>query len=119
MKYEVQLQHVQLWGYHGLYEGEGAAGGAFEININCMFERNPGALALSDTVNYADVYLRVKQLFEQRYELLETLAGDIIDDLKSAYPFLREILVSVDKLNPPIPGFQGRVGVRLSRSFDT
>jgi dihydroneopterin aldolase len=50
--------------------------------------------------------------------LLEELAEGIIRKIRHEYSFVKEISISIFKLQPPIGGFQGKVGITLHKKFD-
>jgi 7,8-dihydroneopterin aldolase/epimerase/oxygenase len=113
----IHLKKIRLFGLHGLYADEKLTGSEFEINIACTFLHNSMVETIEDTLNYEQVFRLVEELFAIRTDLLETLAGQIIDSIYNTYPFLTQIIVDIDKLNPPISSFNGRVGVSLSRNY--
>jgi dihydroneopterin aldolase len=50
--------------------------------------------------------------------LLEEVADSIVRKIRHEYSFVKEITVSIFKLQPPIARFQGKVGVTLHQKFD-
>jgi len=59
---------------------------------------------IAHTVNYEQLYNAVAGQMKQPRKLLETVVQAIIDELKTAYPFVETIRVGLKKLNPPLPG---------------
>jgi dihydroneopterin aldolase len=50
--------------------------------------------------------------------LLEKLCDGIIRHIKHQYPFIREVDLSILKLQAPIHNFQGKVGVSMNKKFN-
>ena len=101
-----------------MYEEERAVGNEFEVDISLSIKAPKDKIkSLQDTVNYAEVYRITKELFSTRRPLLETLAMEIAEALKEQFSEIREISIAIKKLNPPIIGFTGYVGVKYERSY--
>lgn len=80
------------------------------MNVTVCFE--PGALPvrhLNETVDYTQLYSLIKQRMERRTRLLETLATEIAAEILNEFLSVSEVAVSIKKLNPPIPFFNGSV----------
>jgi len=54
----------------------------------------------------------VKEEFKKTEQLLEVLADRIIQTIISNFHQIIQIEISIKKLNPPIPSFQGTVGIK-------
>jgi dihydroneopterin aldolase len=112
---KIELSKMQFHGYHGVHEDESKAGGDFEVNIVVYFK--PVALPvrhLNETIDYTQLYAVVKQRMERRTRLLETLATEIADEILNSFLSVQEAEVSIKKLNPPIPFFNGTVAASYS-----
>ncbi len=116
--FTIQLNNLRFFAAHGMYTQEAQAGNAFEVNISLTTEA-PGTTvtSLEQTVNYAEVYRITKAIFEVRRNLLETLAMEIADSLKQAFPSLQKASIQIIKLNPPITAFSGSVSVTYHKDF--
>lgn len=113
-QFTIELKGLHLFGRHGLYPEETVAGGEFELNIALRYkvpEKEP--LGLEDTIDYAAVYALVKERFAQPTGLLENLARELAAAIQAAFPQTEDLSISIVKLHPPIPGFEGAVGVKL------
>ncbi|SFQ45846.1 dihydroneopterin aldolase [Parafilimonas terrae] len=101
---------MQFHGYHGVHEEESKAGGNFEVNLIVYFE--PVAMPvrhLTETIDYTQLYTLVKQRMEKPTRLLETIATEIANEIFKTFLSVQELEVSIRKLNPPIPFFNGSV----------
>ncbi len=101
---------MQFHGYHGVHEEESKAGGNFEVNLVVYFE--PLVLPvrhLNETIDYTQLYALIKRRMEKPTRLLETLATEIADEILNSFLNVQQLEVSIKKLNPPIPFFNGSV----------
>ena len=101
-----------------MFEEERAAGNEFEVNIALTIKAPKKKVqSLEHTINYAEVYRITKELFSKRSRLLETMAMEIAEVLKAQFPSINQLSIDIKKLNPPITGFTGSVGVRYEKSY--
>ncbi|KXT76557.1 dihydroneopterin aldolase [Streptococcus sp. DD12] len=112
------LEKCRFYGYHGVLPEETVIGQIFEVT--CRLEVDLTAASQSDdllqTVNYAEVFNLLKTYCEtKRYQLLEALAGDIIQAILEAFPTVSSVWLRVGKQNPPIAGHYDQVGIEMSR----
>ena len=115
----VELKDVQINAYHGLYPGELKIGNSYQINLSVAFEEdNINFDSLADTINYVELYEIVRQRMQHPTHLLEKLCYEIIQDINSKFPFIKQVTVSLYKLHAPIENFEGRVGVTLQKNFN-
>jgi dihydroneopterin aldolase len=114
----VELQNLILGGYHGVYEEERKLENSFEVNLYVVFnEKKTEFLKLQDTVDYEALHKIVREKMDIPGYLLEKIGHGIIKAIKKKYSFVREIRISIYKLQVPIENFQGRAGVTLCRKF--
>jgi 7,8-dihydroneopterin aldolase/epimerase/oxygenase len=114
----IHLHNLSFFAHHGVHEEEKILGGNFIVNADISFaDKSDTITRLPDTVDYVQAYSKIKELMSSPTPLLETLAMQIVDQLYSKYPFVSFISVNIMKLNAPITGLQGSVGVTFSRSF--
>lgn len=105
--------------YHGIYNGENRVGSDYDVALRVAFDEGKRDFAdIKDTVNYAELFGIVKQRMQVPTPLLERVADGIIRKIKHQYPHIREVELSIYKLEPPIEGFEGRVGVTMHKRFN-
>ena len=115
----IQLHKVHFYAYHGVHHEEALTGNEFEVSLQVSFQENPLYLDdLSSTINYSELFELVKQRMMRRTALLEKVAGDIINEIHAAYPFVMRIKISIFKLQAAIPYLDGKVGITLEREFN-
>lgn len=108
---QILLDDIILFGYHGVHSFENEVGTNFQISIKIDIDDIP-IKVLDDTVDYEKVFLLVKEEFNKTEQLLEVLADRIIKAISTHFHQIIQIEISIKKLNPPIPSFQGTVGIK-------
>lgn len=116
----IELKDVRMHAYHGFYEGEQEQGSPYELNLQVGFDHNerPEFGSVNDTLDYTVLYELIHQRMMVPTPLLETVAESIVRRIKHHYPQILEIHFSIYKLQPPIPGFTGKVGVSLRKVYN-
>lgn len=110
---------MKFYAYHGVAEQERVVGNHFVVDLALTAPLMPAVLSdeLEDTINYAEVYARVKEEMEIPSRLLEHLAGRILSALKAEFPQLTAIEVKVAKLTPPFGGDVESAAVILREKY--
>jgi dihydroneopterin aldolase len=114
---KISLNKVQFFAYHGLYPGEDITGGPFEVDLDVYFDEKDLVYKLEDTVNYEELFNIVSERMEVTTPLLETIAMEIAETIKKRFPRIKEINITISKLRPPIPNFQGAVSVSYEMKY--
>ena len=114
---QVILKDLSLFGYHGVHPLEKKVGTPFNMNIIIDLAVNHQIISIEDTLDYAKVYETVKREFNQVEDLLEILLERIISAIHQLSNQITVIDITLEKLNAPITGFKGKVGVRITKSF--
>jgi 7,8-dihydroneopterin aldolase/epimerase/oxygenase len=101
----VELQGVELHGFHGVLDEEQREGQRFLFDLRLEVEQ-PVADRIESTVDYRDVAACVREVSDgRRFRLLESLAAAVADELMARFP-LRSVRVTVRKpdvrLDPPV-----------------
>lgn len=110
------LKGMAFFGRHGALPEENALGQRFYIDVKLFLPLAEAGRSdcLSDTVNYAVVYEIVRAVAEEeRYSLIERLAGEINQRVLSAFPAVLEIETTVHKPSAPVSGVLEDVSVTL------
>ncbi|HEY4149739.1 MAG TPA: dihydroneopterin aldolase [Chitinophagaceae bacterium] len=115
----VHLSDLRFFAHHGVYEGEATAGNEFEVHLQVSYDEKTITFDhLDNVLNYEELFALVRQRMGIPTPLLEELAESIIHKIRHEYSFIKEISVSIFKLQPPIGSFQGKVGITLYKKFD-
>ena len=116
--YKVQLHNLTFFAFHGLYEEEKILGNQFQVSLEVTIINFAEFENIKDTLNYVSLFEIVKTKMTQRFDLLESLAQSIIHEVYSKNKRVEEIAISIKKMNPPIKGINGNVGIALQRKFN-
>ena len=115
----VHLQNLIIHAFHGVYKGEHKAGNNFEVDLSVSYEEKHVKLdKLENIISYEDLFKLVKKRMEVPTPLLEEIADSIVGKIKHQYSFVKEIKISIFKVEAPIANFQGKPGITLYKKFD-
>lgn len=116
---KIHLKNCRFYGYHGAFAEENKLGQIFLVNVSLTVDLSKASENdnLEDTVHYGYVFETIrKQVEDQRYTLIERLAGAVCQDIFNQFPSVQDITIRIDKENPPIKGHYESVGIELERS---
>jgi dihydroneopterin aldolase len=111
----IRLLSIPLFGHHGVSRAERETGTLLEFDVELDLDLEPAAASdrVGDTVDYMAVHEELRTVVrDQRFNLLESLAGAVADRLLARFG-ARRAVVRVRKSNLPLSG--GRVEVELAR----
>jgi dihydroneopterin aldolase len=102
----------------GCLPGEKDRPQAVEMDVTIRFAHAPEAVrsdALADTVDYGALVERIRETVAGReFDLVEHLAGQVFDALRSMIPAEDALELSVRKVAPPVPEITGGASFTLS-----
>ena len=114
----ISLNNVRFRAYHGIYPEERQKGNDFVVNMKVSYKPKTGLIhSLVDTIDYAVLFGIINATMQKPVDLLETLVQAIADNTQKQFPQVKEISVTVEKLNPPIDKFSGSVEVKYSKQY--
>ena len=115
----IELVDVHIHAFHGIFEGEEKVGNPYIINLSVKYEERDNDFEnINNTINYVDLHNIVKQRMQIPTNLLEKICTNIIRHIKHQYPFIKEVDLSIQKIQAPIQDFQGNVGVSMNKKFN-
>ncbi|UTR12471.1 dihydroneopterin aldolase [Evansella sp. LMS18] len=118
---KIYVNGMDFYGYHGVYEEENKLGQRFSADVILEMDTKEAGRTdnLNLTVNYAEVYEKVKEIMEgEAVKLVETLTERIGAKLLADFKIVDAVTVKVVKPNPPIPGHYESVAVEIRRERD-
>ncbi|PYZ95405.1 dihydroneopterin aldolase [Alteribacter lacisalsi] len=116
---KIYVTGMAFWAYHGVFEEENKLGQRWYADVTLEMDTRPAGENddLDATVNYAEVYERVKEVMEdEQVKLVETLCERIAARLLSSFEVAEACTVKVIKPDPPIPGHYESVAVEIRRT---
>lgn len=114
---QILLKDILLFGYHGVHPLENQTGTHFKVNLIIEMS-DEKVVELNDTIDYAEVFALLKHEFSKTEKLLEVLADRILDAIHLKFKQILHIEIEILKLDPPIPSFQGAVGIKKSKKLN-
>lgn len=104
--YEIELQNIHLYAYHGVMPQENEIGAWYTINLSTTID-NTSCIendCIESTVNYADIYETVCEEMKIKSKLLEHVCGRILSKLFARFPSITKINITLIKETPPLGG---------------
>lgn len=113
----IVIQDMEFYAFHGHYREEQIVGNRFlvDLEIETDMERAGQTDRLEDATDYQIAFRTVKSEMDKKSYLLENIATRILDSLYANLPGIRKATVRIRKMNPPLGGNIGSVGVTLTR----
>jgi dihydroneopterin aldolase len=114
----ISLNNVRFRAYHGLHAEERQKGNDFVVNMQVAYLPVSGVItSLDDTIDYALLFNIINETMQRPVDLLETIVQTIAHAVHHQFPQVKEVEVSVEKLNPPIDKFSGSAAVKYKAAF--
>jgi dihydroneopterin aldolase len=112
---KVALNEVRFFSYHGFYPEEQLTGNLFLLDIETEFEvTEQGSDNLEKTINYERLFEIASLEMNQTRKLLETVAFNILDQVKREFHYVLKVRVVIRKMNPALNGQVGNSLVELN-----
>lgn len=115
---KIYVNDIRAFGYSGALPAENVLGQWFRVDLILLLDLSVAGASdvLTDTYNYAEAVQGVQQLIQQRpFNLVETLASEIVKAVLTTDDRLTQITVKLTKLTPPVPHFAGDIAVEITR----
>ena len=120
MSSKIYLRNVRFHAFHGVLPQEGIVGNDYLVNLVLDYDFS-SALKTDDlqgTLNYAEVYQKVREEMAVPSKLLEHVAGRIAHRLFSDFPEIQILQLSITKVNPPMGADSDGAGVEVVLTND-
>lgn len=113
----IHLNDVQFYGYHGLYKEEQKLGNNFIVNLTIDFIPTvQKIIAIEETIDYVKVYELVKTRMHTPTPLLETIVGDIADEIFMQYKNAQKVHIKITKSKVFVDSLNGNMSVSFIKS---
>ena len=115
MSSKIYLRNVRFHAFHGVLPQEGIVGNDYLVNLVLDYDFSSAMKTdeLQGTLNYAEVYQKVREEMAMPSKLLEHVAGRIAHRLFSDFPEIQKLQLSVTKVNPPMGADSDGAGVEV------
>lgn len=113
----ISLDKLVFFGYHGLYAEEKKLGNTYIVDVLIDFTAKKSIIDnLEQTIDYVQVYALIKKWMEIPTPLLETLVGNMADDILKEQLLAEKVMVKITKQHLPIAEFEGTASVSIEKS---
>jgi len=110
----IDLENLRFYSYHGFYPEEQILGNEYFLTIKTCFDYTDlEDNQLENTVNYEQLYAIASNSMKTPRKLLETVTNEIFEKIRISFPHLKEIEISIRKINPPFGGDKAQAKVSL------
>ncbi|MBK0381909.1 dihydroneopterin aldolase [Pedobacter sp. SD-b] len=100
---KVGLEGVKFNAAIGFYEEERIFKNNFLVDVSVAFEDDDLVKDdLKNTVNYVSLFDICNQSFSKEAQLIETVAQEILQNIKQEFTFVDHINIKIKKLDPPV-----------------
>ena len=115
MSSKIYLRNVRFHAFHGVLPQEGIVGNDYLVNLVLDYDFSSAMKTddLQGTLNYAEVYQKVREEMAVPSKLLEHVAGRIAHRLFSDFPEIQKLQLSITKVNPPMEADSDGAGVEV------
>lgn len=120
MSSKIYLRNVRFHAFHGVLPQEGIVGNDYLVNLVLDYDFSSAMKTddLQGTLNYAEVYQKVREEMAVPSKLLEHVAGRIVHRLFSDFPEIQKLQLSITKVNPPMGADSDGAGVEVVLTND-
>ena len=103
---KITIENMEFYAYHGHFEEEQKIGTWFSLDLIMDVDTSKAELTdeLEDTVDYSSVYQVVKEQMMIPSKLLENVGRRILNTIKEQFPDVKDAILKIRKMNPPIGG---------------
>lgn len=120
MSSKIYLRNVRFHAFHGVLPQEGIVGNDYLVNLVLDYDFSSAMKTddLQGTLNYAEVYQKVREEMAVPSKFLEHVAGRIAHRLFSDFPEIQKLQLSITKVNPPMGADSDGAGVEVVLTND-
>lgn len=120
MSSKIYLRNVRFHAFHGVLPQERIVGNDYLVNLVLDYDFSSAMKTddLQGTLNYAEVYQKVREEMAVPSKILEHVAGRIAHRLFSDFPEIQKLQLSITKVNPPMGADSDGAGVEVVLTND-
>lgn len=115
MTSKILLENIKIYAFHGVLPEEKIIGTYYLLNVEIHADlwKATETDNLQHTINYAEINDIIHQEMKIPSQLLEHVAGRIINKISEKFPQVELIKIKITKTNPPMKGEMTGVSVEL------
>jgi 7,8-dihydroneopterin aldolase/epimerase/oxygenase len=102
----IKVHGIRTFSFHGCLEEEKIIGGNYIVNVEVDCDFKTAALEddLSKTIDYVAIKEIVVKQMNTSSKLIESVAYNIVNEIKENFSMANSCRVEIKKINPPIDG---------------
>jgi dihydroneopterin aldolase len=117
-EYQVSLEDVRFFAYHGLFPEERILGNWFLLTVRVSKQVNGIQYEqIDETFDYGKIYTICQEVMAEPVDLLETVAQRIANKLKHSFQDMMRFEIHVWKEQPPLGMLGGKSCVTLKETI--
>jgi dihydroneopterin aldolase len=102
-----------------MYAEEKKIGNNFIVDLYVDFIPSQNSIIhLEETIDYVTLFDMVQKRMSIPTPLIETIVGDLADQILQQFPTVHEVYVKITKEKMPIKNFEGNISVSLTKKRD-
>src|ERR1043166_4393522 len=112
----ILIHGLEFYGYHGDSDQEQTVGHRFRVDVRMAVDIRSAGVSdrLEDTINYAQVSLRIVEIGTQsQFRLVEALAEALSAAILTEFVPVQQVQLRLEKLFPPMNAIANSVGVEI------
>jgi dihydroneopterin aldolase len=102
----LSIKSAQFYSYHGVKAEEQTLGGKYEVDLDLFYDATQAIINddVKYAVNYEEAFYCIEEVIgsDEGYNLVETIANEILQMAMEKFPNLEKASVRVRKLSVPI-----------------
>jgi len=113
----IEIEGMEFYAYHGHYEEEQIVGNRFLVDLKIETDCRKAAESdkIEDAVNYQTAYKIIKAEMQKKSNLLENIAGRIVEALYENLDNMKSVSIKLSKMNPPMGGKIKKVSITMTK----
>lgn len=114
----INIKGVTAIGYHGVFDFEKRDGQEFTVDLEISLDLSVASQSdrLEDSIDYSLFTTIAREAIEgEPFDLIERLAGSIADRIKSEFPAIESVAVTVHKPHAPVKEKVTDISVTITR----
>lgn len=119
MTSKIKLENIKIFAFHGVLPEEKILGTYYILNLTIKADiwKASETDDLKDTINYAEINDIVHEEMKIPSELLEYVAGRIIEKITEKFSQVTSVKIKITKTKPPMQGEMDGVSILLKKKI--
>ena len=102
----LSIKSAEFYAYHGVKAEEQTIGGKYEVDLDLYYDATEAIINddVKYALNYEEAFFCIEEVItaDEGYNLVETIANEILQMAMEKFPNLEKASVRVRKMNVPI-----------------